>query len=277
MMMFYDHRKDRKKLQAVIFDWAGTTVDYGSFAPVAVFLRLFESRGVKISEEDVRHGMGLMKKDHLRQIITQPGIAEAWMTVHQAPCTEQDVDELFADFLSTQVETLRLYAEPISGLADTVNDLRRREMKIGSTTGYTRAMMDVLIPEAAKRGYEPDCVVCSDEVPAGRPYPWMCFQNAMQLGVYPMHSMVKVGDTIIDVEEGVNAGMWVVALSMSGNMLGLSEIETRTMPKDELMDRRVEIEKALYQAGAHIVINGIWDLPIALDEIERRVAAGYRP
>ena len=275
-MEFIFRRTYRGPLKAVVLDWAGTAVDYGSFAPTAVFLRLFESRAVKINAADARSGMGLMKKDHLRTILARPAVAEAWESVHAAPASEEDVDDLFDHFVPMQLSVLKEYAEPIPGLLDVVKEIRGRGIKIGSTTGYIRSMMDVLAPEARQNGYDPDCIICPDEVPAGRPYPWMCYQNAIKLGVYPMQAMVKVGDTLPDIEEGLNAGMWTVGLSLTGNLLGMSEDEVKALSLEKRKDACHKIETQLYQAGAHIVIDGIWDLPAALDEIEHRISMGER-
>lgn len=269
-------RSYRGDIKAVILDWAGTAVDYGSFAPTAVFIRLFASRGVKISPDDARSGMGLMKKDHLRTILARPAVIEAWKSVFGSVATEAEVDDLFENFIPMQLNVLKDYAEPIPGLQSTIKELRQRGIKIGSTTGYIRSMMNILAPESAKRGYQPDCIVCPDEVPAGRPYPWMCYQNAMQLGVYPMASMVKVGDTLIDIEEGLNAGMWTVGLSLTGNLVGLNEAEIEALSFDERNEVRKRAEAQLYQAGAHYVIDGIWDLPVALDKIQAKMTQPER-
>ena len=276
-MDFTYQRSYRGPVKAVILDWAGTTVDYGSFAPTAVFLRLFESQNVKITAEDARSGMGLMKKDHLRTILARPSVAEAWKSTYGLPSSEQDIENLFNHFIPMQISVLKEYAEPIPGLLDALKELRERRLKIGSTTGYIRAMMDVLAPEARRNGYEPDCIVCPDEVPAGRPHPWMCYQNAIQLGVYPMQAMVKVGDTLPDIEEGLNAGMWTVGLSLTGNLFGLNEEEVNALSPAQKEKSRQHIEAQLYQAGAHYVIDGIWDLPDALDQIENGLAHGEHP
>jgi phosphonoacetaldehyde hydrolase len=264
-------------VKAVILDWAGTAVDYGSFAPTAVFLRLFESQGVHITAEDARSGMGLMKKDHLRTILARPAVAEAWQLENGTPASEADIDTLFNNFVPLQLAILTEYAEPIPGLLDAIAELRDRQIKIGSTTGYIRSMMEILAPEAAKRGYAPDCIVCPDEVPAGRPFPWMCYQNAMQLGVFPMAAMVKVGDTLVDIEEGLNAGMWTVGLSLTGNLLGLSEAEVQAFAPEEREAENQIAAARLSQAGAHYVIDGIWDLPDILEDIEFRLAGGEQP
>ncbi len=267
----------RGRIKAVILDWAGTAVDYGSFAPTAVFLRLFASRGVNIAAEDARSGMGLMKKDHLRTILARPAVAKAWQEVHGAPATETDVEDLFENFIPMQMSVLADYAQPIPGVVEVVGELHAQGIRVGSTTGYVRAMMDILAPEAAKYGYVPDCIVCPDEVPAGRPYPWMCFQNAMQLGVYPMEAIVKVGDTLPDIEEGLNAGMWSVGLSLSGNLVGLREDEVKAMTEEQREEAREQAETALYNAGAHYVVDGIWDLLDALREIQKQLARGEMP
>jgi len=276
-MDFVFKRSYRGPLQAVILDWAGTAVDYGSFAPTAVFLRLFESHNVKITPDDARSGMGLMKKDHLRTILSRPQVAEAWTAVHGMPASEDDIADLFNSFVPMQISVLKEFAEPIPGLLEVVQELRDRDMKIGTTTGYLRQMMEVLAPKAKENGYEPDCIVCPDEVPAGRPYPWMCYENAIQLGVYPMQAIVKVGDTLVDIEEGLNAGMWTVGLSLTGNLLGLNEAEVEALSTEERERAINKSEAQLYQAGAHYVIDGIWDLPDVLDDIEFRLAQGEHP
>jgi phosphonoacetaldehyde hydrolase len=267
----------RGPVKAVLLDWAGTTVDYGSFAPTEVFVRMFESHGIRITHEDARSGMGLMKRDHLLKILSIPAVASAWHADHGKDPTPTDIDNLFKDFIHLQTAVLKEYARPIPGLVDVVDGLRARSIKIGSTTGYLRSMMDTLAPEAKKNGYEPDCIVCPDEVPAGRPYPWMCYQNAIQMGVYPMHAMVKVGDTLVDIEEGWNAGMWTVGVSLTGNLIGMTEEQVNALPPTERQKARERIESQFYEAGAHFVIEGIWDLLKILDEIESRLTQGEHP
>ena len=276
-MDFLYQRSYRGPIKAVILDWAGTTVDYGSFAPTAVFLRLFESQGIHITAEDARSGMGLMKKDHLRTILSRPAVAEAWKAAHGTPHSEADINILFENFVPMQLAVLTEFAQPIPGLLSVVKDLRARGIKIGSTTGYIRSMMDVLTPKARENGYEPDCIVCPDEVPNGRPYPWMCYQNAIQLNTYPMQAMVKVGDTLVDIEEGLNAGMWTVGLSQTGNLMGLSEAEVKALSVEDRESANQRIAAQFYQAGAHYVIEGIWDLPVILKNIESRLAHGEHP
>jgi phosphonoacetaldehyde hydrolase len=267
----------RGSLKAVILDWAGTTIDYGSFAPTEVFLRLFASRGISITVTQARTPMGLMKKDHLRAITQMPEVMKAWQAAHGAPCSEADIDAMFAEFVPLQLACLEEYAKPIPGTLETMSAIRKMGMSIGTTTGYTRPMMEVLVPEAARRGYQPDSWVCPDDVPAGRPYPWMIYLNAIRLQVFPLEALVKVGDTLVDIEEGLNAGTWTIGLALSGNEMGLSQPEVQALSEEEVRIRQEAIASRFYQAGAHFVVDGIWDVPEVLEKIQQRLAHGDRP
>ena len=264
-------------LRAVIFDWAGTTVDYGCFAPTAVFVKVFASRGVAITLAEARAPMGLMKRDHIAAVARLPAVAQRWREVHGCDCADQDVDALFADFIPQQMAVLAENAQPIPGAVQAVAALRGMGLRIGSTTGYTRPMMERLAPLVAQNGYAPDATVCPDDVPAGRPYPWMIYENAKRLGVYPMEAVVKVGDTLPDIEEGLNAGCWTVGLTVSGNEFGLTEAEVAALAPDELAARRAAVEDRMARAGAHLVVDGVWDLLPVVEEINRRLARGERP
>lgn len=99
------------------------------------------------------------------------------------------------------------YAEPVPGALALVERLRQSGIRIGSTTGYTAEMMAIVTAQAKKRGYAPDHLVTPNDVPAGRPYPWMIYENAAALNVYPMYNVMKVGDTVSDIREGVNAAL----------------------------------------------------------------------
>lgn len=273
------HRAHRPAgpIKAVILDWAGTTVDHGSIAPVMAFIETFRLHGVDISVEEARAPMGMHKCDHIRAITQMPMVAALWRAVHARLPDETDVAGMYEEFIPLQLKVIADYADPIPGAVETIADLRQRGIKIGSTTGYNRQMMKVLVPEAARRGYQPDSIVCVSDVPAGRPEPWMALCSAKELRAYPSALVVKVGDTIPDIEEGLNAGMWTVAVALTGNELGLTTEELAALPLDELEQRRERAHLRLADAGAHYVIDGIWSLPRVLDDIEERLVDGDQP
>ena len=276
-MDFVFQRSYRGGLKAVILDWAGTTMDYGCYAPAVGFVQVYERKGVPISVAEARVPMGAHKKVHIRKISRMESVAQRWQAVHGRPPSEEDVEAMFQDFVPLQLACLADYADLIPGTLEAVGEFRRRGLKIGSTTGYTTEMMAILMAEAKKRGYEPDATVCASDVPAGRPEPWMCLQNAMHLRIYPMEAIVKVGDTLPDIEEGLNAGMWTVGLAKTGNELGMNEAELGKCPPELLETRLSTAYKRMKETGAHYVVDGIWDVPPILDEINARLARGERP
>lgn len=230
-------RRYRGPLKAVLLDWAGTTLDYGCYAPAVVFIEVFKRRGVEISTEEAREPMGAHKKVHIRKLTQIPAVARRWEDMHGRPPGEQDVEAMFPEFVPLQVACLAEYCELIPGTLEAVEAMRRRGLKIGSTTGYTTEMMTVLLEEAKRRGYEPDATVCAADVPEARPAPWMCLENAQRLGIYPVESMVKIDDTIPGIEEGLNAGMWTIGLAKTGNEVGLNEKEIEALSKEQYQQK----------------------------------------
>ena len=256
------------RVTAVVFDWAGTTVDHGSLAPVRTLQELFAGRGMAVTEEEARRDMGIHKKDHIRAILRAK--------IGAAP-DEGQVEDLFAAFIPMQMDCLAAYSAVIPGVPATVEALRARGVKIGSTTGYTRPMLDLLLGTAAAQGYQPDCALCPDDTVAGRPWPWMCYMNAIRLRSHPMHTMVKIGDTISDIDEGRNAGMWTIGIARTGNMIGLAADELAALPATEQAARLDAARRTLSAAGAHYVADAVADCIPSIDAIEERLAKGERP
>ncbi len=276
-MTFTYQRHYRGKIQAVLLDWAGTTMDFGCMAPAVVFVDVFMRRGVPITMEEARAPMGAHKRVHIERITQLDSVAKRWQQKHGKPPTSADVDAMFADFVPLQIKCLSEYSVLIPGTLAIVKALRKRGYKIGSTTGYLTDMMKINQRDAKKQGYAPDSTVCASEVPAGRPYPYMCLQNMMNLGVSPVEACVKVDDTRPGLEEGLNAGMWVIGLAISGNEVGLPLKEWKKLPEPEQQRLRQGAYTRMYQTGAHYVVDTIADILPCLDDIEARLARGEKP
>ncbi|AGA24836.1 phosphonoacetaldehyde hydrolase [Singulisphaera acidiphila] len=259
------------RLKAVIFDWAGTTVDHGSRAPARAFVEIFGKSGVAIDEAEARGPMGKAKRDHIASILFLPRVSAAWREEHGALPGEADIDRLYNDFLPLQLGSIANHADVIPGVPEVVDECRRRGLKIGGTTGYTRSLMDVLEPIARDNGYCPDVSICADDTPQGRPAPWMLFRAAERLGVYPMSCIVAVDDTSVGVEAGRNAGAWVVGVTRTGNGLGLSREELDRLDPHALGERLAGVAAELERAGAHFIIESVADLLPVLDQINERL------
>ncbi len=264
-------------LQAVVFDWAGTILDFGSCAPMGAFVKLFELFEIDVSIAEARGPMGMAKWDHIKALGTLPRIAAQWEQKHGRAFSDADVDRLYEVFTPMNAASARDHADFIPGALDAVAALRARGLKIGSTTGYNRPIMEVVVPIAAAGGYEPDNLVCAGDLAAGRPSPLMMYRCFADLGVWPPHTVVKVDDTGVGLQEGLNAGTWAVGLAVSGNANGLTLAEWQALDPGAQQARREQATAALKEAGAHYVIDSVAELGPVIADIERRVRAGERP
>lgn len=266
-------------LEAVIFDWAGTIVDFGSFAPTQIFVDAFSTAfDFRLSLEEARGPMGLGKWQHIEALGKDPVIGARWQDQFGKPMGHDDIDHIYRTFLPLQVERVGAHCDLIPGALATVTELREQGLKIGSTTGYPRQVMDRLMVEAAAKGYSPDCTVCADDLTAGaRPGPWMALQCVMELKVGNVAHCVKVDDTLPGIFEGVSAGMWTVGLALSGSPAGLTLEQYQAANPDELNAIRNRVTPEFEAAGAHYVIDSVADLAPILIDIERRLATGERP
>ncbi len=264
-------------IRAVVFDWAGTMIDFGSRAPVVALLSLFAANGVAISEAEARAEMGRAKRDHIRLILAAPRVAAAWAAVHGRAPDEADVERLHDAILPEMQAAARTCATLIPGAAELVARLRRAGTRIGSCTGYTREMMAEILPLAAAQGYAPDAVVCAGETAEGRPSPLMLWRNLVELGAWPAGACVKVDDAPVGIAEGRNAGTWTVGVTASGNGVGLSAADLAALAPADRAARIAAADARLREAGAHYVVDTVADIDAVLAEIAQRLAAGERP
>jgi len=272
-------------------------LDYGCMAPMVVFREVYEQKKVPITEEEARAPMGAHKRVHIRKIGEIPSVAERWKEVHGREQTEKDIDEMFEIFQPMQLGCLKDYSTLIPGTLETAAYCRKRGIKMGSTTGYTGEMMDVLLQEAVRQGYVPDCSVTATGhisklagdaseakysksqvyIPEGRPAPWMCTLNALEMNVYPFHLCVKIDDTVPGIEEGANARMWTIGLAKSGNEIGKDEKEIVKMDRAELTKLLSGAYDRMYTAGADFVVDTIAEVPPVLDEIKWKLERNSKP
>ncbi|MGQ9370753.1 phosphonoacetaldehyde hydrolase [Azospirillum sp. ST 5-10] len=275
MTPFAYRRRYVGPLRLVVFDWAGTCIDHGCRAPAAVFQAAFAELGVTIDEAEARAPMGLPKWQHIRAIGS--AIDARWRAATGAGFGDADADAVYERFLPRQIAVVADYADVIAGVPEAVAALRARRMRIGSTTGYTRDIMAACVGKAEAQGYAPDAMVCAGDLPTGRPGPHMVFRLMAEFDVYPPAAVVKVGDTPVDVEEGLNAGAWTVAVAATGNEVGLTAEALAALPAAEREGRIGRAAAKLAAAGAHYVIPSVADLPPVIADIEARLARGETP
>ena len=276
--MYRFHRQHLGPIQAVVFDWAGTIVDFGSFAPIQVLIDAFKGFGVAVEFAEARIPMGMPKREHIRALSRMPAVAARWREAHGRELTDGDGDEIYKRFIPLQVEKVADHSQVIPGVLDTLAWLRERGIRTGSSTGYPREVMNRLIPYAERQGLCLDCNLAGDDLePGGRPGPWMALASVIRLGVTDVAACVKVDDTEPGIAEGLNAGMWTVGVTLSGNETGLTQAELEALPAARRLELRDRAAQRLLSWGAHDVVDTVADLPAALTRLQALMAAGARP
>ena len=264
-------------VEALILDWAGTTIDFGSLAPVYAFMELFKEEGIDVSQAEAREPMGTEKSEHIRRMLANPRIAEAWLAVKGQVSNEDDIKRLYDLFTPIQTLIVAERGQLIPGWKVMFDELVAAGIKIGSNTGYGPGMMAPALAAAKDQGYTPASTVFATDVTRGRPFPDMALTVAMELQVGHVNACIKVDDTLPGIEEGLRAGMWTVGVSCSGNEVGLDRNAWQALSSDEQQGYRQKAEQRLFNVGAHYVIDSVADLAAVIVDVNRRLAKGERP
>ncbi len=273
------HREYRGPVKALVLDWSGTVADAYVIAPAVVFVEVFENQGVEISMEEARGPMGLRKDLHIKALTEVPEIRDRWRMVHDRFPTQDDVDRMFADFVPAQLACLPKYTALLPGIAEVVQRLQARGIKIGSSTGFIRPMVDILEAAAEEQGYVPDASVAGDEVIHGaRPKPFMVYRNLDLMDVHPIQSVIKVDDTVSGVGEALEAGCWGVGVARYSNYMNINTLEEEATLDQAEIQRRLDFTRGkLQRCGAHYVIDSLADIEPVIADVNARLARGERP
>ncbi len=259
--------------EAVIFDWAGTTVDFGSMAPVAAFRAAFADFGISPTDAEIRAPMGMLKRDHIKAMLKGERIAREFRESQGRASTGDDAEAIYSRFEPALMAELPSHCELKEGLLEAVSLLRSLGIRIGSTTGYTPKMMEVVVEKTAEQGYRPDCVAtAADAGGHGRPWPYMIFVNMERLGLRRASSLIKIGDTPSDMQEGRNAGAFTVGIAEGSSAAGCSAAQWTAL---DGAGRRAALSKAasvLYGAGAHLVARSLGDMEEILAAFSSRAS-----
>ena len=256
------------KFRAVIFDWAGTMIDFGSFAPMGAFVETFAKFGVDVTISDARKPMGLPKRAHIAAMLSEPQIAARWQAAQGSAPDDAAIDKVYGLFVPLNEAVVVNYCTLIPGALEAVDFIRSQGMKIGSTTGYTRSIMERVLPLAAEQGYVPDNLICADDLPLGRPTPIGMYKCFLDLMVYPAGAVIKVDDTEPGIAEGVAAGCVTVGLTLSGNEAGLTLSQLAGLSASERQALHDRVGAKLKAAGADHIIETVADLPALIARLD---------
>ena len=248
------------KINSVILDFSGTTVDPYVIAPAITFIETFKKHGININMEQARAPMGLRKDIHIESILKNPEISNKWSEVYNRPFNKNDIINIYNDFIPLQLDCLDKYSNLIPGTENSLNTLKKKyDLSIGVTTGFNQEMCDIILQNTKKQGFIPDAYVGGDGVSNNmgfRPSPFMLYENMKLLGTWPPKSVIKVDDTVTGIEEGINAGCWTVGVYKYGNYVNLASVDEAKIINENVLKHKEEASKnKLLESGADFILS----------------------
>lgn len=222
-------------LHLAVFDIAGTTVKDDDFVAKAMH-EAFDKQNFRLHNIDLRPLMGYHKPLAIRLIFEHQGI----------PYDEALIQTLHDDFVDSM---LTFYAtspevEPLPGTEEIFRYLKQRGARIALNTGFSRNIAEVIVGRFnwIEKGLV-DAFIGSDEVANGRPHPDMIIELKERLNLSADAVTMKVGDTIVDVQEGKAAGCKFIVAVTTG---AATVVELEKQQPTHIVDHLLEIADILH-------------------------------
>lgn len=258
------------QIEAVVFDWTGTIADFGGSAVVQTVVESFADLGIALSAQSVYDVPAEGdSRDYLAAVAELPEVAQAFEEKHGRAVSDDDLAQLCRLFDEKCGEKLSEKTELLPYVVQTAESLAEEGIKIIVGGDYSRAATDMLLAAAQEKGLTPDIFVCPEDVENfARPYPYMIFRAMQQLRISEVAAVIKVGDTRADIEEGIAAGVWTVAVLEGSAELGMSAADYAALDDDEKENLKETLSDNFWAYGADFVINDMSELFEVIHAIE---------
>lgn len=274
------------KIENIILDFSGTCVDPFTLAPVVAFVEVFKKYNIDICIENaVKKPMGLYKYDHIKYILNMEDVKKQWFKEYNRESNKDDLNNIYKDFIKLQIDVLPKYCSPLPKVVETMNILRKNNIKFGGCSGFSREMINTILENTKDKGLYFESTFLADDIQdenkvflGGRPYPFMIYQNLYNLENKNISQCIKVDDSAVGIEEGLAANCWTVGISNYSNYINVNSLEEYSkISKLEKKERKDNSKKKLIESGCHYVIGEFEELIYVVDDINNRLKNGERP
>ena len=239
-------------IRLVVFDMAGTTVRDNDEV-LLCFSETCKQEGLIVPDQRLNALMGVSKLE-VFQIL--------WREVLGPDVDQQIIEtrsnQCFASFRKILEAYYRSHpVTPTEGALEVFEWLRQRDIKVALNTGFYRIVTNIILNKLGwLAGLNPQYVggvgtiidfsVASDEVPLGRPEPFMIQKAMSMFDITDPKQVVKIGDTPVDLAEGRNAGCAASLAVVNGTH---SRAELEVLDNDGLLSSIRELPEWLLQHG----------------------------
>ncbi len=258
--------QNNKNIEAVIFDWAGTLIDFGSLATIEAMKKVFLKRGVNISKNIIKVNMGIKKSKHVQKLLDKPVVKRQWIKIFKRNYNGKDVVKISNELDQQLLKEVKKHFNIIPNAKKIFKILKKNKIKIATTTGYSTEIFKVIKRKAKKNGLTTDNDVCVDQVKKGRPNPDMCLKNLKKLKINNYNNCIKIDDSLAGITEGKKSNMITVGLSMTGIQLGLKYRDYLKLTKVMRKYHSKKISKDFFSVGSDYVVNDLFDFQKVLEK-----------
>ena len=205
------NKKSLNKYSAVIFDLSGVLVDFGMHAPVLAVSRAFRNENIHIPENNIRQNIYKNQQFYIKSLCNFNNCSYKY-------------DYIYNDYLNELIilNNSPEFNEPINGAVNTMKILKEQGFKIGITTFYNNNVFNIIDKSFKRNGLLYDSVVCNNEVLLGTPEPFMLYKISNRLKV-PTNKCIKIGESRLNILEGLNAKVDTINVIDSSNTMGYDE------------------------------------------------------
>ncbi len=199
------------KYSAVIFDLSGVLIDFGVHVPVMAIDRAFKNHGIYIPEKNIRQNIGMNQEHHIKALCNFNKCSNNFESIYTDYQNELVVLNYSPEFTT-----------PLTGAVNATHILKELGYKVGITTFYNRNIFSVIDKQIKKHDLYYDTVVCNNDVILGKPEPFMLYKIMDRLQI-PAKKIIKVGESYLNVYEGLNAKVDTINVIDSSNIMGMDE------------------------------------------------------
>ena len=250
-------------IKACIFDLGGTIVDKYSLSPLLSLQKAFSLKKIYIPNKLIIQGMGKHKYEHIYYLCNKNIINTQFRIHNDRDISSVDMESIFNDFNDIQTQHMKLYLNIIPETYIIMKYLQENDIKVGITTGFNKNQMNIAVDKLKYNHIKIDSHTSSDY--AYRPLPYMIKSNMNNLQIDDPKQVIKIDDTCVGIQEGINAGCYTVGVARWSVNMDMFSLDALT--KDDINHKLIESRRRLKEGGADFVIDTLDELPSIIKTI----------
>ena len=261
-------------IKACIFDLGGTIVDKYSLSPLLSLQKAYSLKKLYVPNKLIIKDMGKHKFEHIRELCNENLINTQFRIHNDRDISTIDMESIFNDFNDIQIQYMNMNLNIIPETSSIIHYLRQNDIKVGITTGFNNVQMNIAVDKLRYNHIIIDSAVSSEF--SSRPLPHMIRKNMNNLQIEDPKQVIKIDDTCVGIQEGINAGCYTVGVARWSVNMDMFSLDTLTKEAfteacfnhtDIINHKLIESRRRLKEAGADFVIDTLDELPSIIKSI----------